>query len=191
MITLVIIPIIIGQIVLLPELLNYFYGDKWSPSVLPIQILSFYALFRSLGGLPTAILMAIGKHRIIPKLMAVYVGSTIVLLWPATIGAGIVGTSLTMSSVITIGAVIWLILTNKYLSISVKDFWHNISPHLIAAVIMGSFLWPTTQILRLSLVNITAITIVGGLIYLGGILLLTRGDIYREVKDIIQTVYHG
>jgi hypothetical protein len=135
--------------------------------------------------------MTIGKHNIIPKLLAVYVTCTIFLLWPAILLGGMVGASLVMTGIITTGAIIWLILANRYLSISYKRFWRTILPQVAASIIMFGFLWVTTPIITGSLIKLMVIFIISGIIYLVSVLMLTRGAVYQEAKDIIKTMQSG
>lgn len=191
MIVLVILPLILGQIALMPEALYIFYGDKWIPSFLPLQILSVYALFRSIGGLPSAILMTLGQHHIIPKLIALYVIMAMVLLWPATRFGNIVAVSVVMSSILTVGSIIWLVLANHYLSISWTQFVTNILPYTLAALLMFGSVWFISHTLPVNFISLVVSVVIGGVTYLTGVFIFTKGRALQEVKEFFSAVHSG
>ncbi|MBD3868858.1 MAG: lipopolysaccharide biosynthesis protein [Acidobacteria bacterium] len=74
--SLVAIPMSLGIAVFVPPVVELIYGDKWAPIIIPLQLLAFYALFRSLSSIIHETFKATG----VPHLMQRYVIVRLVLL---------------------------------------------------------------------------------------------------------------
>lgn len=188
LVSMVTFPITLGLAAISSDLLRVLYADKWAHSIVLVQILSLYALFRSIGGLPGNVFLTIGKHSIIPKLMLVYVGAVTILLWPVTRWLGTVGTSLVMTGVMIIGSTVWLVLANYYLAIPFKSLIKNLAPQSIASLIMVGWLLILSRLSGESLLNLILLISSGASVYAGSILLITKGGAYKEMVDIAKTL---
>ena len=181
-------PATLGLATIAPDLLQVLYADKWNPSILLVQILSIYALFRSIGALPGSVLLTIGKQSLIPRLMVIYVVSASILLWPATTWFGATGTSLVMTSVMGIGSIVWLALVNRYLVISLKRFVMHLAPQIVASVAMVGWLLILESLLGESLLSLLILIGSGAVLYITSLLLLTRGEAYKEVATVTKAL---
>jgi teichuronic acid exporter len=63
MIALAAFPATIGVALVAPEAVPVIFGHKWDPMVAPLQVLSFYAAFRSVVALLSKVMVAIGRVR--------------------------------------------------------------------------------------------------------------------------------
>ena len=189
--SLITFPATMGLTVLAPNLLWVLYADKWASSVVLVQILSFYGLLRSIGGLPGNVFLAIGKQHLIPRLMLVYVSAVALLLWPATRWMGTMGTSLAMTSVMAIGTAVGLALANHYLDIPLSRLTRTLLPQVIASAVMVICLLLLNSLFERSLFALVALVATGAGIYLLSILLITKGQIYSEVSDVVRALRRG
>jgi PST family polysaccharide transporter/lipopolysaccharide exporter len=181
-------PATLGLAMVSSDLLRILYADKWSNSILPLQILSLYALFRSIGALPGNVFLTIGKQAIIPKLQFAYVSAALLLLWPATQRWGIVGTSLVMTGVLAIGSGMWLGLANHYLGIPTRHFITNLAAQTIASALMVAWLWFMSRWLGSSALNLVVLIGSGAGVYAGSLLLVSNGEAYKDATDIAKTL---
>ena len=190
LVSLITFPATLGLAAISPKFLHTLYGHKWDPSIVLIQILSFYALARSIGALPGNIFLSIGKQYLIPRLMLIYVGTVGLLLGPATHRLGTPGTSLVMTGVMVIGSTVWLALSARYLDIAPRRFLANLGPQIAASATMVGGLSVLTPRLPDSPVAL-AILIGGGAgLYVVGVWVFTRGGIYEEVIAMVRTLFH-
>jgi O-antigen/teichoic acid export membrane protein len=181
-------PATLGLAMVSPDLLRVLYADKWSNSMLPLQILSLYALFRSIGALPGNVFLTIGKQAIIPKLQFVYASAALLLLWPATLRWGIVGASLVMTGVLAVGSCLWLGLANHYLDIPTRRFIRNLAAQAIASGLMVAWLWFMSRWLGTSALNLVVLIGSGAGVYAVGLLLVSNGEAYRDATDVAKTL---
>jgi O-antigen/teichoic acid export membrane protein len=184
-------PATLGLAVLSASFLRVLYGDKWLDSIVLVQILSFYGLFRSVGALTSNVFYVIGKQYIVPRVLLIIFAIVVMLLWPATLWFGTVGTSLVMTGIMILGVIFWLALVNYYLAIPVRRFVQNLLPQTLASVIMTGYLLLLTGWLKEGLSTLFLLITTGAGIYLVGILLIDRGQIYSDVSDIIAILRKG
>ncbi len=189
--SLITFPATMGLAILSPDLLRVLYADKWASSVVLVQILSFYGLFRSIGGLPGNVFLAIGKQHLIPRLMLVCVSAVALLLWPATRWMGTMGTSLAMTSAIAVGTTVFLALANHYLDIPLSRLTRILMPQVIASAIMVSCLLLLSSLFERSLFVLVALVAAGAGIYFLSMLLITRGQVYSDVSAVVRTLLQG
>ncbi len=74
--SLIAIPMSLGIAVFVPPLIRLAYGDKWAPMIIPLQLLAFYSLFRSMSAIIHETFKATG----VPYLMQRYVIVRLALL---------------------------------------------------------------------------------------------------------------
>ena len=110
-VSLIIFPISMGFLVTCPEFVRVVLGEKWAPSIVPLQILSIHGLFWALvkrGNL----FEAIGKPKYISVLGVLFSLLLIILIFPFTSWMGITGTALavTITFIVVNFIVVWSIL---------------------------------------------------------------------------------
>jgi O-antigen/teichoic acid export membrane protein len=188
LVSMIAFPATLGLAAISANLLHILYGDKWNPTILLVQILSWYALFRSIGALPGTVFLAIGKQSLIPRLMMIYVTAVAVLLWPATTWFGAMGTSLVMTGVIGIGSLVWLLLANYYLDISLERFARTVAPQTVSSAIMVVWLLTLGSLLKESPLSLAILIGSGAVLYITSLLLLTKGQAYEEVASVVKAL---
>ncbi|MDM8520988.1 lipopolysaccharide biosynthesis protein [Anaerolineales bacterium HSG6] len=181
-------PATFGLAILVDDVILLLYADKWVNSIVLVQILCFYALFRSVGALPGSVLYTIGKHHVIPRFMVVYILFLLLCLWPATLLWGTIGVAITMTSVMIVGSTVWLIAVNYYLQISTKQFITTIFPQTIASITMTFILLYLNRFITGSIGAIILMVLTGVIVYTFMILWLTKGQVYKDVMDILITL---
>jgi len=98
------------------------------------------------------------------------------------------GTSLVMTSVIAIGAAVFLALANHYLDIPLSRLIRTLMPQVIASAVMVSCLLLIGSLFEMSLFVLLALVATGAGIYLLSILLITKGEAYKEIADVVKTL---
>jgi O-antigen/teichoic acid export membrane protein len=188
LVSMITFPASLGLAAVSSDLLQVLYADKWNPSISLVQLLSIYAVFRSIGALPSSVLLTIGKQALIPRLMLIYLGITALLLWPATTWFGLPGTGVVMTGVMGVGSMVWLGLANRYLAIPLKRFSKSIAPQLVASAIMVGWLVTLGTVTEESFLTLSILISTGALLYLLSILLLTKGEAYQEIVAVVKAL---
>ena len=180
------IPISLGLAAIAQPFVITIYGEKWKQSIILIQILSVYALARSISAIFGIIVRAIGKQHIMPRMTFGYVATAALLLAPSIYWGGTIGVSILMSTILLIGMFGWMLIINHYLSISTINFLKVIIPSLISGLFMFAVVWICSQFITSSIVGVFVLVVVGCLTYILILLKLTQGDIYLEFLDIVR-----
>jgi PST family polysaccharide transporter len=180
-------PAAMGLIALTPDFLAIFYAGKWLPSILLVQIFSVYGLFRSLVALSSNVLMTIGKQALLPRLQFAYVVTVAILLWPAITYLNVLGASLLMTLVQSIGSIIALALVNHYFSISWARLLKTLSPAFVASAVMLGVIVLTRPYLPQTILTMLTKIAAGGSIYLIGLLVITGGAVYYDIIDLTRS----
>ncbi|MCJ2541341.1 lipopolysaccharide biosynthesis protein [Synechococcus bigranulatus str. 'Rupite'] len=180
----VVIPLVVGLILLAPELVQVFYGEKWLPAVPILQILAVRALVVSLKALDGTVLMAIGQTRLRLNMIALSVGVA-VLSFLIGIPFGIRGVALSFTSFTSLISMIGLYLTLKCVNSSFVAYFGNLSGILFATAGMTVGVFTMKLIWLDSAVNLlmTAI-LLGGILYLR-LLQLMAPDVIQQGIGIL------
>jgi O-antigen/teichoic acid export membrane protein len=187
-VTLFALPANLGLLATAPLLIPILYSEKWIGCVVPLQILTFYGIARAIGNIPTAILRAIGKQDVIPKLLLAYFITTLVLLWPVTHFGGVIGVSVVMSIIIGGGTIIWVLVANRYLGITFGQFVKSVYPQTIASVAMLIGVLIFLSLVGKSVFDLVASVAFGIVTYAILILWLGKGHIILMAKEILQSL---
>lgn len=130
------IPLSGGIIILAPEFVSIFLGNKWIPMVPPMQILTIWGLIRSIGGTVGPVLCGYGKPEIVVKIQFFHLILLSGLIYPFTLYYGIIGTSL---SVVIAGFIANVAAWYKVINITkcgLKNFSKAIGIPVINTVLM-------------------------------------------------------
>lgn len=128
-------PFIFGLFAVAPEFIKVIYTAKWSPAIVPLQILCLGSIF-SLTSSPTgSIFLAKGKAGFAAKLglvrflllaSAVYVGSRF----------GIVGVAVGVSIFFTLFNSVFILLAIRMIELSLSELLRSIGPPILSSLIM-------------------------------------------------------
>ncbi len=172
--SLIVIPLFIGLAIIAPELITVVFGQKWSPAILPMQILCIMAAITSISVTVEPLLRSKGRTDIELKFNLVKVA----LLVPAIlIGVkfGILGVAAGISSV---AVIIWLtrqIFANRLIGLTMKDYLTALRPAALGSAVMA----PTLIAFRYMAANLLTLPDVGLLI---GSVLLGAGSYFIALK---------
>ncbi len=186
-VTLFAFPANLGLLATAPLLIPFLYGEKWTDSIVALQILTFYGIGRAVGTVPVTILRSIGKQDVIPKLLFVYLIADIILLWPAIHFGGIVGASIAMSAVNVVGTMIWILVANRYLSVTTGQFMEYIRPQLAASIVMVFGVLIFLSQAGKTIFDLSASIVLGIAIYAVVLLWSGKGQVLLTTKEVLQS----
>jgi O-antigen/teichoic acid export membrane protein len=130
------IPINFGLFALAPEFVNIVLGEKWAPSILPLQILCLLGLLQSLNSTTAGIYYSIG----VPKIATILSGMLLILMilfvLPAAKFFGIIGAAALVSILMIILTPINFIFVGRFLKLGVRRFVEILIPQTFSAVLM-------------------------------------------------------
>lgn len=134
-ISVITLPIIFGIFILAPEFVMVVLGDKWSPMILPLQILCMAGAIRSIVDNSRDILLAKGKANIKFKWDTI---TLCLLLLAITMGVryGVVGVAVSVTVVIFIMYSTIQIITNRLINLELTKFLKAIYPSTMSSIFM-------------------------------------------------------
>lgn len=179
------LPIYAGLIATAPYFVYGFLGEKWSPMILPFQIILFGFIFKAFGGLISSLNVAIGEYRNHTIRLAisaiVFVLSCVILLQFKLSGIALSFVIFSSSMLLLTGS-----LGISKIGVTWKDFISTISPALIGSLIMFGIL-ETVSVFYLrtySILNLSIMVFMGAIIYLIYLLLVQ----YESIKELRKVV---
>ena len=143
-----------GLIVLAPELVSFFLGQKWMDIVPAMRILCVFGLIRALGGTTGPLFQGVGRPDIITKLNLGKLLVIALLIIPLTQKYGIVGTSITVTIPMVLDQTISWHICARIIRGRVGEIFAVLVPSLIGTLLMTGCLailkkislWPTESI---------------------------------------------
>ena len=171
LIALVVVPASAALVILAPEVIRVVLGPKWTPVVVPFQILAAGMLFRTSSKLSDTLTRATGAVFRRAWRQIIYAA---MVLGGAWIGQhwGIVGVSwgVLLALMVNFGLMAHLSVTEA--KMTWLDFWRAHVPALLMAVVSSPIVWVVGTISRHWGLPAVAIVIIGGVIVVGSALLL-------------------
>lgn len=134
--SLIAFPLLVELLVLADLIIPLVYGEKWRPSILPLQIIIVFVLFRVFTSPGGQVLFAVGKPNVLFKfnliqapflLAGVYIGSYY----------GIVGAAIGMSGVLIVGSLFLAYIFTQPIGLSVGDVLRVIIPATASSAFMA------------------------------------------------------
>ena len=187
-------PAIAGLFILAPEFVSVILGQKWSPAILPLQILCLLGVVRSITYYSGSVLLSKGK----PDLAFRWNTLTLVMLVISISWAmqyGIVGVAATVAIVSTTMCLIIQLMANGLIDLKIKDFLWSVYPAFISSLAMVGVIWLFKQAYLVSSQNSFYIFIVlvplGIVIYLITLKIVCPSilsDVKRILKEILNEV---
>ncbi len=186
--SLIALPFYVGLAIVAPELVKVVFGQKWTPAILPIQILCVMAVIRSISVTVGPLLRSKGRPDIELKLDLVRVALLVVAL---LIGVrfGTVGVALGVSAV---AAIIWLprqIFANRLIGLKMRDYLTSLRPAAFGSVVMAlillAFRYVAVSLLTLPEVGLLISSVlVGAVVYLAT-LKVARTKALDEIIELV------
>lgn len=157
-------PIYIASIVLAPEIISLFLGDKWLNGVLIFQILAVWALLRSVGNPVGSLLMALGKPNIEMYWNIGILIYTPVMLWISSKWA-LIGISIGNTvSMFILFVPSWYFMIYKTCKIPLKNYIQSFLSPLLISILIGIIISYSIYILDLNGIKKILFTTIIGLI---------------------------
>lgn len=184
------IPTAIAMSFFAPEFIIGLYGTTWAPAIVPLQLLAFYGLIRSLAANMGSIYRAMGKPEWLTYIAIWRLATMLLLLYPAVLWGGIIGVSILSVAVAVVDFAISAILANRLVATPWRAYARLLLPTVAAALIAGVIShWSYPHIplvktaLRLLFAGALMSVIYGGLIWLTDHELREAArKLYRELR---------
>lgn len=129
-------PLFTGLVLLAPELIPVFYGEKWHSLVLPLQILCPMGFLKSIGTTKGSVLLARGRADIEFYWNLIFIIPLAgALLWASQFG--LVAVTLAYTTVYIIGFPIIQGITNRQIELSWRVYFKAFAPAILASVMMA------------------------------------------------------
>jgi len=116
------IPMAVGMIAFAEPFIYTIYGEKWAPSIVPLQVLGVYGLLRSVAVNMGSVFKAGGKPNWLTYIAVSRLVVMGILLYPAAKYYGIVGVSVLSAAVSIVDFVISAALTNRVIGARFLDY---------------------------------------------------------------------
>jgi O-antigen/teichoic acid export membrane protein len=181
------LPLLFGAGVLADETIRVLFGTKWEGSAGLVRILAFLAVPLTVSFLVGQTVSARGSARDLMFMAAVQlVGTIIVSLVTAPFGLGAVSVGYVLRAYAMIP--FQQSLLYKWSEISFSDCWHAVRIPLFAAGVMVAALVTIAPTLHDHLSTdvgyLTASTLIGGVVYMGSLLLVGRSFLFSQLEGI-------
>jgi O-antigen/teichoic acid export membrane protein len=93
-VTLISAPLAAGMFIMVPDFVRIFLGDKWIPAASCMQVLSLWGFVLSISANTGSLFQAVGRPRLIAKIVFARFIIMAVLLYPFSLWWGITGTAM-------------------------------------------------------------------------------------------------
>lgn len=180
-------PMSIGLMMMSREITLTFYGEKWSPIILPIIILSIFGLFRAISSTSGSLFIAIGKPHLLRRITLVQLTVMAVTIYPLTAYYGIIGTSLAVTFAHLISIFLIFIETSRIIDAPIMGILNNVKISLFSSVLMALALAALKLLVftKILLINTLILIFFGAAIYFAIIEVIKRGYIRQMVKEAL------
>lgn len=197
-VSLVSYPLLIGMMIVAREFVEVVFGEKWLPMVLPLQIMCVAGVLRSIDPFLNSVVTATGfvRHSAFRRLVefallavACYIG----------VEYGIVGVAI---AVVIVSFIVMFLMVNLLKQVSVSGWREYLAPQmpaflgtLLMAAVMLAFKVVAENIWDFpALVAMLGMTIIGGVTYVGALLLVKPKRVvalWRESAQDVQKLTSG
>lgn len=181
--TFLIFPLLVAFVVLAPVLIDIFPKyEHWKPALLPLLFMTVNSLFASFTTLLTNTLAAIGKIKVVTKLIMMWTVATLILVPLLSYTYGVNGAALAYALVGSLSIVaIWV--AKKYVSFSLTD---SVSKTLMSALIMGGTLYTLRMLLPHTFASLIIMILTGCAVYGLCSLFLIGPTLIQDAKRILK-----
>ena len=155
-------PISICLAVLGPDLVPIIYGEKWTPMVVPLQILALYGFVRAVAGVGGYVFNALGQPRVTFYLALCTVIVIAIIIVPMTLKFGTAGAALAMTIPAALQVPVAISLIARRLGIPLREAFGTIATGVLTSIpallvfLLAHYLDWTEAPLQLVLVLATA-----------------------------------
>ena len=143
---------------------------------------------RAIVNIPVALILAIGKQYVIPKLQVIFLLLGNILLVITIYWWGTLGAAVSMTIINFLALLIYFMLTQQYLSLSLMDYIGSIFAPLASGMLMVIVVSGLSTIVQVSLSGLIILIGVGAITYIVAIIVFTKGKIYFDFVDIVSNL---
>jgi len=179
------IPLFVGLGAVAQPFIHFVIGPKWQPCVLLVQIISLYAVVKTIAITFPQVMKAVGK----PKYLFYYNLGRAVIMIPALIWAAqysITVVAMTMVAILWLAKPVQVWMLHRSIGVSVAEFMKACYVPILASAVMFLSIFFTQRLLP-DMGNgaiLVILIIVGMASYIVGILLIS----YRQSMDFINFI---
>ena len=145
----VLFPLLMLLAAIAPVLIPFLYGDRWSPAVVPTQILAIAGLAAVVGTGGGPLLMAVGKPRwlVIINLVAFSFFAVVVYL---TTPLGVVWVSLSVAAYQVTVTLAVQILLERLIEVPVRALIYDVGPAFLSSATLFAVSFPLMKLLSMA-----------------------------------------
>lgn len=173
------------------EFLYYVLGhssDKWLPSLLALQILCVYGVLRSIIEPGANLMMVIGETKVPFRANLLAAAVELSLLYPALKLGGIAGVAVVVAVAVTFQYAVYFIYLKKVLDLRPCQLITQLRPAALSILVtVGGMSLYQAYVEGMSIVLFGAKLFVTATLFLVTYSLLTRGELLREVKNMLSS----
>jgi O-antigen/teichoic acid export membrane protein len=187
-VSIIAIPASFGIFIVAYDFIKVIYGDKWLPALAALQVLSFYALNRSLLATTEDLYLAAGKPDVRTKLNFLQLIFMSILMYPLTMHYGILGTSVAA----LLPSILIVFLTFREAGKIIKESFmfilRPLLPFLVGSVILVLSIELLHHILPLKPSYMLAASVILGSAVYFVFLWLTQKELIYEIKELVTKI---
>jgi lipopolysaccharide exporter len=193
-ISVIIFPLLVGLMVLAPEIIEVLLGEKWLPMVLPLQILCPVGILKSVGTTRGSVLMACGRADIEFKWNLVYLVPLIAVIY---FGAqyGLTGVAVGFTALYVLTFPVIQAITNAQIKLRAKEYIAALIPAGAASMLMALSVivlrFFAYRIIELNKVIILISGVVCGALIYFIVLCILRRELMQELLGFITKKWQG
>jgi len=185
-------PAAVGIFVTSRLFVNVFLGEQWSPIVVTMQVLSFFAITRAIGAVDGPMLKAIGRPDIATKFQSAQLVLMALLIYPFTSEWGITGAALAVTASILFPSVLKGYVTVRQIKGSYLQYARTVSFPLLCSFLMGLAVYGTDRAVDLpsQSLEFSLLVILGIMSYVSFTLVLqsiSSYDITETLQSMLQS----
>jgi O-antigen/teichoic acid export membrane protein len=155
--------------------------EKWQPALIPLYFYALAAFWGAISTLLTNALTAIGRIRVVFKLMVMWT----VLTWLFTpflaFKYGYVGVAVA-ASLVSFSSVVAIWQAKKYI---VFNLLENVLPTLFSTFIMMLGVLGLQKVMTINLISLILQVLVGIIVYAVNLVLINRQKLFKEIKILL------
>lgn len=136
-VTMVIFPLLAGMLVVAPTFITFVYGERWEPTVLPLQILCVAGILYSVEPVAVSLINAAGflvddiKRQAVHLLLLV-VATLVLSRW------GVVGIAAAVTFAAFANWVLLIILLSRRIGFAARQYVESVLPAIVASLVMAA-----------------------------------------------------
>lgn len=184
-VTMLSIPAAFGIFVIAPNFVEIVLGDKWIPSVVPMQILCIFGLIRSVVAPMGNVFQAVGKPQILVKTSISNLLFILLFIYPLTNFYGIIGTSMSVSFAAFTAMIYCFYKVIHLLNLNLTDIILIILKPFAASIVMIITVYFAIMLIYpMSALTLIGLVVIGFFSYSASIYLISKNILIELINDL-------